>query len=266
MTDRHIPELVVPYTLGELSPSEVAEVREHIERCEGCRREVDAVASSFAAVALTATGPAAPSRSRERLLNAIAASPAVGGSKRARLPLPLAAMQRPWWSFAPAFAAVVLAIFAILLWSNNLSLRRELEAAQQTAAQAQSRSSADLERARLIIDGLTAPYSQRVTLVSTAQRPQPSARALYMPTHHALVLMAHDLPPVPQGKAYELWIMPKNGEKPMPCGMFHPDRSGSVVMTLDHMTDAPEAKGFAVTVEDAGGSPTPTMPAVLSSE
>jgi len=76
--------------------------------------------------------------------------------------------------------------------------------------------------------------------------------------------MASNLDPLPAGKTYELWLIPKSGA-PMPAGLFKPDAHGMAMM----MPENPEVpawtdlKAFAVTVEPEGGTTTPTMPIVL---
>ncbi len=260
--------------LGEISGPESAHVREHLETCDTCRREFAEVSEGLVLLALTASGPAAPVRSRERLLASVGLLEAEeslpdrspGGSPDTPTrsydgDLPAyAPMRRPWWSFVPAFAAVVLAAFAILLWTNNVRLREQLQNAQTNIADSQ----AQLTQARIITDALTSPLSQKVTLVSATQKPQPAAHAMYMPKRRAIVLIAQNLAPVAPGKAYELWLLPANGAPPMAAGTFRPQANGSAVMTHTEMAATPEAKGFAITLEDAEGSEKPTSPILLS--
>ena len=47
-----------------------------------------------------------------------------------------------------------------------------------------------------------------------------------------MTLMASNLPPVPPGKAYELWVIPPQGA-PVNAGVFKPDEHGNAMM-LDH--------------------------------
>src|SRR5438309_6852367 len=56
--------------LGEVSGEEAAPMREHLETCDTCRREYREVSEGMVVLAISATGPAAPARSRERLLRA----------------------------------------------------------------------------------------------------------------------------------------------------------------------------------------------------
>ena len=73
-------------------------------------------------------------------------------------------------------------------------------------------------------------------------------------------LIVSNLPPAPEGKAYELWAL--GGPQPRPAGLFNVDAEGRVVQKVE---PAGEAKGFAVTLEPATGVPAPTGPIVMAS-
>jgi anti-sigma-K factor RskA len=76
------------------------------------------------------------------------------------------------------------------------------------------------------------------------------------------MLMASNLGPVPPNKTYELWLIPAHGA-PMPAGTFKPNARGEA--TMEHqLPPGTEAKAFGVTIENEGGSATPTLPIVLS--
>jgi anti-sigma-K factor RskA len=60
-----------------------------------------------------------------------------------------------------------------------------------------------------------------------------------------------------------LWLLPATGGKPMPAGTFHTDWRGAGMMLHPMENAGVDAKGFAVTIEPAGGSQTPTPPIVM---
>lgn len=262
---------LTPMVLGELPPEEVTMAREHLLSCDTCRREYREVTEGMVLLAISTAGPAAPARARERLLKAAQVWDEPRTSPTARTPDHLArpwhsatvpaytTMRRPWWSFVPAMAALVLAVFAILLWTRNTRLSEQLQNAQATMRDAQAR----LSRAQLVAEAVTSREAQRVTLVGTAQKPQPSIETMYLPQRRALVMIAHAMPAVPEGKAYELWLLPANGAPPLAAGTFRPGPHGQAVMTHTDMAATPEAKGFAVTVESAAGSDKPTSPVIM---
>jgi anti-sigma-K factor RskA len=77
------------------------------------------------------------------------------------------------------------------------------------------------------------------------------------------MLQAANLAPIPEGKTYELWVIPVSGA-PIPAGLFRPDASGSASVVLPQLPKGIPAKAFGVTIENAAGSAAPTLPIVMS--
>jgi Anti-sigma-K factor rskA len=123
-------------------------------------------------------------------------------------------------------------------------------------------------RAQNVLATLTATNALQVALRSTGDVkpgvPSATALAAYMADKGALVFVATHLDPVPLGKTYELWLMPADGRNPMPAGMFKPDAQGNASVVMPQIPTGVPAKGFGVTVENEGGSDTPTLPVVLA--
>jgi anti-sigma-K factor RskA len=112
---------------------------------------------------------------------------------------------------------------------------------------------------------LTSPQAQKVALhQSPVVAPPPEGRVVYAARTGKLLLTATNLQPLPAGKTYELWILQPGGKKPLPAGTFAPDSSGYAAMILADAPAGLAVQGFGVTVENAGGSETPTLPIVLS--
>lgn len=68
--------------------------------------------------------------------------------------------------------------------------------------------------------------------------------------------MASNLPPAPEGKIYELWLIPKGGN-PVPSGLFQSDLQGNALFVRSGEVDANTA-AVAVSVEPEAGSTAPT--------
>lgn len=238
------------YALGSLEGDAIGSLERHLEECAACRQELARLEGDMALLALTTAGPSPPQRARQRLLKAISREPR---SLRTVL------TRRRWWTLAPVFASLVLAIFAILLWRENARQRDRIEAMRADAALNQ----ASFEEAKHLLALLTDPSAMHVTLVAARAKPQPAGKAIYMPGNGALVFMASNLAPLAPAQTYELWLVPMHGGKPMPAGMFKPDPQGNAMVMMPPMTAGVEARTFAVTIEPDGGSATPTMPMVL---
>ncbi len=242
------------YALDELTGAERLTLEAHLEECATCRRELQAMRGDLGLLGLSSSGPQPPARSKERLLHAIAAEP-----RGVSLPAPVPAPQRNWWwSLVPAFAALGLLIFAIATWRGNVGLKDQL-AELRNRNQDQS---VELDRTNQELRLLTSPDAVHVSLNPQKSAKEPSGTAIFSPTRRRMMLMASNLPALPEGKAYELWIIPASGA-PIAAGVFKPDEHGNAVM-MDHpMPEGVEAKVFAITVENEAGSDKPTTQPML---
>jgi anti-sigma-K factor RskA len=92
----------------------------------------------------------------------------------------------------------------------------------------------------------------------------PEALAAYLADKGALVFVATHMAPAPAGKTYELWLLPASGPGPIPAGTFKPDAQGGASVVMPKLPKGVQAKGFGVTIENDGGSSTPTLPIVMS--
>jgi anti-sigma-K factor RskA len=242
------------YALEELTGAERRELEAHLETCAACRRELQALRGDLGLLGLSAAGPQPPERSKERLMKAIAAEP--HGASQAQ---PVRTPQRSWWwTLVPALAALGLLVFAVGLWRTNVGLSDQIaELSNRNQDQG-----IQLERLNEQFRLLTAPDAVHVSLNPQKSPKQPSGTAIFSPTKRNMMLMASNLPAVPAGKAYELWILPANGA-PIPAGVFKPDEHGNATMTGHLMPEGVQATAFAITMEKEEGSDKPTMPILL---
>ena len=235
--------------LGTLQGDERVAVEKHLEGCAACRRELERLRGDMALLALSASGPAPPQGSRQRLLKAIAKEP-----RAQKLPA-----RRSSWNFMPWLAAAAFLLAAGFFWQQSDRLAQRVARLQDESAQQQ----AELERAREVVSTLTSTDAQRVTLVAAQTPPQPQGKAIYVRDRSSLIFLASNLPVLPPQKAYELWLIPANGA-PIPAGVFKPDARGSAIVIEPPLPAGVEAKNFAITIEPEQGSTTPTMPIVMT--
>jgi hypothetical protein len=253
------------YALGALdSPQELADLRAHLGACGECRRELEALRADTALLALSTVGPQPPERSRQRLMEAVAAGPRM--ERRQEKPFVVGRLRSRWLSFAPIAVMLLLAVFSLLLWRDLRNTRRELRQAQAQVDQIRldlEQKNKELAQAKGVQDLLRAPDAWPVTLVHRSTPPQPQIKTIYSRQHGSLLLMATSLALLPEDKVYEVWLLPADGGAPMPAGWFKPDGKGNGMMFHKMQTAGVNAKGFAVTIEPAGGSDTPTPPIVM---
>jgi len=234
--------------LGSLQGDGRQTLEKHLQECASCRRELESLRGDLALLSLSTAGSKPPSRSRERLITAIAREPRRAAS----------APRRFWWTPVPWFAAAALALVVVFMARQNSALRQQIAAMQSDAATQQ----VELQRAHEIVSTLTASDALRVTLVAAKAPPQPQGKAIYVRDRSSLIFIASNMPAAPSQKAYELWLIPTSGA-PIPAGVFKPDAHGSATVVNPPLPSGVEAKAFAITIEPEYGSTTPTMPIVM---
>jgi len=237
------------FALGALQDDERVTLEKHLEGCSSCRRELERLRGDMALLALSASGPAPPRRSRERLLKAIAKEP--------RTQKTLARAQS-LWTFLPWLATAAVLLVAAFFWQQSDRLAQQVARLRDQSAQQQ----AQLEQAREVVSTLISTDAMRVTLVAAQTLPQPQGKAIYVRNRSSLIFLAGNMPPLPPQKAYELWLIPTKGA-PIPAGVFKPDARGSATVIEPPLPAGVEAKTFAITVEPEQGSSTPTLPIVM---
>jgi anti-sigma-K factor RskA len=230
------------YALGSLEGAEREALEKHLESCASCQQELRQLHDDMAMLALSASGPAPPRRSRERLLAAIAKEPRLQAVPKRRI------------SWAPVgwLAAAAAVIVAAVLWQQNADLRQRVGTLEVRSSQ----QSAELERVKTDYEVFSSPETLQITLVSTGT-PQPQGRAFYLQSRGRLVFLANNMPALPADRVYELWLIPPDG-KPLPAGVFQLDAHGNGKVVNPPLQPGVQPKLFAVTVEPRGGSAAPT--------
>jgi anti-sigma-K factor RskA len=244
MNHSEFEELAAGYVLGALEPDDEHAFQRHLDGCPICEasvRELEAVVGELAWSAPAVEPPDTVWAGIRREVRSEAVRPlpiprarARGGS--ARLLGGLAA------------AAAILAVVVLSLW--NLSLRdqnavyRERVAALERAAELVNEPSASL----VALDG---GGEARATVIASSRQDRG-------------VLLVEDLPPLQQGRVYELWGVPggdfAQAEKAL---VFVPLRRQGV-QTLEFQLPIQPGTVFAITEEPApDGSLKPTTDPVL---
>jgi hypothetical protein len=146
--------------------------------------------------------------------------------------------------------------------------REALRSTAATQASQIDHLTADAAAARQVLDTMTDSSAMRVTLTTKGvTAPLPTGRATYVASKGTLIFLASNLEQLQPAKTYELWLIPAGeGQNPIPAGTFHPDARGNASVIMPPLPKGVEAKAFGVTIEDEGGSATPTQPIILAGE
>jgi anti-sigma-K factor RskA len=239
------------YALGVLEGDELRGIEAHVNSCADCAQKFADARGRIATLAFSAE-PQEPSLEvRQRLMARVRAeaktaqtSPVVRTESTASR----------FWNFAWGTIALALAIFAIYLWNSNRVLQDELTR-QQVAMQQQV---AVTLRARAIAALFSSPKTVTVNLAAKAPVTTGSGRVVYNAEQGALIY-AGTLPQLAANKSYELWVIPQTGS-PIAAGVFSVDPNGDGTVVLPNIPTGISPKGFAVTIEPAGGGAAPTGP------
>lgn len=147
--------------------------------------------------------------------------------------------------FKWAVAASIILLFGSLIL--NYTFYSKLQKQQQLA-----------EAMNKDLTIMTDKYAMPVVLNGTEKAPDALAKIFWMKNTGEVYVDATNLPQAPSGKQYQLWAIVDG--KPVDAGMI-PITIGTKkgIYHIQKMKSFGKAQAFAITLEKAGGSPTPTM-------
>ena len=254
-------ELSGLYVLGALSLEDRALFDAHLRVCVECRREVDSFAPIVQSLAQAVPAVEPPAGLRKRVLGA-----AVGDTAEE----PASHPQSRSWAGAGWLAAAAGLLLAAVLgyttwdWQQRISDLESRLRDVTARALALETQVADARRetrvAQSHLDILISPDVARVDLVGEPAAPTASGRA-YWSRSRGLVFTASNLPALPPGRTYQLWVV--TAQAPVSAGLVRPDQSGNVSITFQTPPDLPQPLAMALTIEPEGGVPAPTGPRYL---
>jgi len=243
MVHEDYKEMIPARALSALDAAEAQVLNEHLENCAECRQELDEWQATAAALALGANSAEPSPRVRERILDEV--------RKELEAPpvVPFRSSPRNLWSSFGSLGAMAAAVLftallvgLVVLWRQNNAIRSELTKSKE------------------FVELVTSPGAIVTELKATDAGGGATAKIAYDQSGHA-ILLASKLPRIPQGKAYQLWFLV--GDKAMPGKTFVPDSNGQGVLKEQVPSEALYLARFAITVEPAAGSATPTSPIYL---
>jgi anti-sigma-K factor RskA len=251
------------YALGALPEAEAAAVKAHVAGCRECAAKLAEALGNVAVLALAAEQEKPAAAVKQKLFARIAAERAgtvpvtqpAGGRETVR------EVKRPrdsWWNWVLVPATVVLAIFCAELYRENRTLTVEVREARRVAA--------DFEQERLhvigLVNALSAKDTETIRLASTKDGIPGSAAVVRYNKRLGKVLYTAELPALPEGKVYQMWLVPANGA-PISAGTFTAVGTKRAEPWEAEVPANSQPKAFAVTVEPAGGLPQPSGKVIL---
>ena len=276
-------EIAELYALGGLGDSERARLEQHV--ADGCA-ECEAVLHAnldIAAQLLLAVAPIEPATDvRTRLFarvhgdGKVGSAPPLGGGRprrgsvlaRARFAVAAGVLLVLGLSGLSALLGVRLAreravgadLEDALAYAESISwsLARDMESERSRRIAAEQR----LGGLSRIVSALESPLARSLALAGQGEFHRAVARAYIEPESGRLILYAHNLPPVPDGHTYQIWVIVEDRHRS--AGVFRSDSSGEAKYDSGRLQDLDGPVTVAVTLEPEGGAPQPTGPIVLA--
>jgi anti-sigma-K factor RskA len=270
MDSERLQELALTVALGAADDDELQEFQNLQKKHPAeAARELAHAHSVAANLALTLPEQAPPESVKRRLLrNVESIEAAVARSTASIRSLESKRASRP---FSPRYSRVLAwaAVFLIvILGYGNYAIRERaghlVEEVRNLQAQLDERQATisllqtQLATQQRILQVVNAPRLQFVDLQSTKTDKRGSGRVLMDHGARRAVFFAENLPGLEADKDYELWYIA--GSTPVPAGVFQVDANGAAAFEISGLPEKLSGiHTFAVTVEQKGGVPVPTL-------
>lgn len=233
--------LLPAFAIGATDAAENQQVVEHLRRCAVCRNLLAAyqALNDDLLYAIAPTSVVRPDALAAQLRRAALppAPPTVWG----RLMAGWRGRGQPAW-VALAIAVLLLAVSNVAWWDHTSRVERRLTA-----------------QAALLADLSSAPSIALRADVAAARG------VVYAPTAaQQALLCVYDLPTLPVEQAYQVWLI-KDGRRES-GGVFQVTTDGYGVLVIPLARPLTEYDALGITVEPAGGSPSPTTPRVMGGQ
>ncbi len=244
------------YAMGLSSPEERLQVEAWINEYPEVKQELESIELSLETYA-GAYAVEPPASVKQKILSQIApdetrnnlsvAGNDIGSNEQRIYRLPA------FYKIAAA-AIIILLIGSIALnysyYNKYKSASNNLQVAQNKIAQQDSINIAMNKD----IDVMTDKNSRPVVLNGTPHAPDALAKIFWMKNTGEVYVDPSNLPAVPSGKQYQLWAIVDG--KPISGGLISTEKG---LYHIQKMKSFGKVDAFAITLEKAGGSPTPTM-------
>ena len=263
LTCEEVRELLPLLALDALDQDERDVVDDHLAGCGACLEELAGYSETAAALALALPrADPSPALKGRVLAEARRARVLPGGARLGRLPVPpMARISRAsrWRVSLSSLVAGVALLLAAGSTAWALSLRSELEAQNARIATLSERAN-NYARVTAV---LQAADTQIRVLQSPDGAPDTFGRVYIDPDTSEGMLMVRNLPPLPPGRVYQLWVAGADGTRESAGLLTWTDKAGNGYTLIKCPEKLSRWRWFNVTEEPAGGSPVPTGSRVL---
>jgi anti-sigma-K factor RskA len=236
MDQERFEDLKDSYVLGALPEEERLEFERYLVEHPELQAEVEDLGTVAGLLALSPREQEPPPELRRRIMEVVEAEASHPDTSRRSW---LAGLREAVGVRDLALAAAALLVVGLFSWS--MLLQGEVRDLQGRVQSLQSQPSGP----------------QMIALGGAGTKQGARAKLVTLNSDRA-VLVAENMPSVPEGKTYQIWVI--KGDTPQPSGLFDP-RGESVAAVVENPVEGADA--VAVTVEPEGGSKKPTTDPML---
>jgi hypothetical protein len=250
-------ELVPLLALNVLDVDERDVLEDHISGCTACLEELAAYTDTAAILALALPqedpSPALKGRVLSEARRARVLPAGSGGGTGRASPWRDSRFARLRVSLTGLVASIALVLAAgSTVWALNL--RSEVDAQNARIATLSERAN-NYARVTAV---LQAADTQIRVLEGTGQAPAAFGRVYIDPDTSEGMLMVRNLPPLPPGKVYQLWVARTDGQRESAGLLTWTDKAGNGYTLIRCPDKLSRWQSFGVTEEPSGGSENPT--------
>jgi anti-sigma-K factor RskA len=246
MDQERYEDLKDVYVLGALPEEERLEFEQYLVAHPELQAEVEELSTIAGLLAFSPQEQEPSSELRRRIMDTVEAEavhPAEVVQPRASRRSWLAGL---WEAVGPrdlALAGAAMLVIGLFSWS--MLLQGEVQDLQGRVQSLQSQPQDQTQGPQMIaLGGAGTEQGVRAELVTLKD--------------DRAVLVVENMPPAPEGKTYQIWVI--KGDTPQPSGLFEP-KGDSIAAVVESPVEGADA--VAVTVEPEGGSKKPTTDPML---
>ncbi len=241
------------YVLGLLSNQEKLEVEAYVKKYPEIREELERIEIALEDYARlnAVTAPADMSTRIENQLDALSNNKSSNDDSSNN--------SSSWgqllgWLFGALF--LISAYFAYHFYQKHLTTEKIQQNTSQQLSDLQTACDSTSQENTFLLQQLQILRegdNKIIAMKGTDKAPQALANVIYNPENQKTYLDIKNMPPPPAGKQYQLWALVDG--QPVDMGVFNIVLSNG----FQEVPFIPNAGAFAVTLENQGGSPTPTL-------
>jgi anti-sigma-K factor RskA len=260
-------QLSTEYALGVLDGDGLRAFEQYLQNATSQELQMLSELTSTASLLPLALERKSPAMHvKEQLMKRVALSSRARTSVQSRTDslTPSTQGSRNWipWGIAASLAMVaVFSLFVLKLMGTIERQNEKLVASEAEKQVLQTRLvtlTNEIERKDEQLKVLSAKSVHILVMDGLKVNPVCYGKIIWDPEKKTAILQVANMPPVPSGKDYQLWII--KDKKPISAGVFAVNDTKSNFFMIEDLavTNPREIAAFAVTLEPKGGMPAPT--------